>query len=56
MPRARRRPIRAADEFAAGHPDFVLEEPCLPFNEGKVRTRVTQWPVCLLRRVLGGPT
>ena len=32
------------------NPDFVLEEPAFPFNEGKVRNRVTYWPKSFLRR------
>ena len=31
-------------------PDFVLEEPGFPFNEGLVRNRVTYWPKSFLKR------
>ncbi len=44
-------PIGAADAFLARHAEFVLEEPAFPFNEGKVRQRVTYWPKAFLRRV-----
>jgi cephalosporin hydroxylase len=40
----------AAVEFAASHPDFVLEEPAFPFNEGSVTERITHWPNAYLRR------
>ena len=30
--------------------DFVLEEPGFPFNEGRVRDRVTYWPKSFLKR------
>jgi len=43
-------PKAAAAEFARIHPEFVLEEPAWPFNEGKVTERVTHWPGCYLRR------
>ena len=44
-------PETAAREFAAAHPEFVIEEPAFPFNEGAVRGRVTYWPSGFLRRV-----
>ena len=44
-------PLGAVDAFLARHPEFVLEEPAFPFNEGKVRQRVTYWPKAFLRRV-----
>lgn len=47
-------PLDAAAEFAANHPEFVLEEPPFPFNEGVVTERITYWPQGFLRRV-GGP-
>ncbi|MGE0222233.1 MAG: cephalosporin hydroxylase family protein [Acetobacteraceae bacterium] len=43
-------PLTAVDAFLARNPDFVLEEPEFPFNEGSVRNRVTYWPKCYLRR------
>jgi cephalosporin hydroxylase len=44
-------PIGAVDAFLTRHAEFVLEEPAFPFNEGKVRQRVTYWPKAFLRRV-----
>jgi cephalosporin hydroxylase len=44
-------PAEAAREFAARDPRFRLEEPALPFNEGKIAERVTHWPSAYLRRV-----
>jgi cephalosporin hydroxylase len=43
-------PASAIDDFLAGHPEFVAEEPAFAFNEGRVRARVTYWPRCFLRR------
>jgi cephalosporin hydroxylase len=43
-------PISAINAFLARNPDFVLEEPEFPFNEGAVRHRVTYWPKSFLRR------
>lgn len=43
-------PTLAAVDFAAQHPEFVLEEPAIPFNEGQVRERITYWPGAFLRR------
>jgi cephalosporin hydroxylase len=44
-------PIAAVEAFLARHPEFVLEEPEFPFNEGAVRKRVTYWPKCFLKRL-----
>jgi cephalosporin hydroxylase len=43
-------PRQAALEFVASHPQFVIEEPSFPFNEGAVKQRVTYWPDAYLRR------
>ena len=43
-------PLSAIDTFLERHPEFTMEEPAFPFNEGKVRNRVTYWPRCYLRR------
>jgi cephalosporin hydroxylase len=43
-------PITAVESFLANNPNFVLEEPGFPFNEGVVRNRVTYWPKSFLRR------
>lgn len=44
-------PQQAVREFARERPDFILEEPAPPFNEGPLRQRVTYWPSGYLRRV-----
>jgi cephalosporin hydroxylase len=44
-------PAAAADEFAARHAEFILEDPPFPFNEGLVSSRVTHWPRAFLKRV-----
>ncbi len=44
-------PLSAIDTFLARHPEFTADEPPFPFNEGKVRHRVTYWPRCYLRRL-----
>jgi cephalosporin hydroxylase len=44
-------PARAAIEFAARNPHFVLERPELLFNESMVHSTLTYWPDAYLRRV-----
>ncbi|HUB15745.1 MAG TPA: CmcI family methyltransferase [Acetobacteraceae bacterium] len=44
-------PLGAIDAFLTRHREFVAEEPEFPFNEGKVRQRVTYWPRAFLRRL-----
>lgn len=44
-------PTEAARDFAAAHPEFVIEEPEFPFNEGLVKERVTYWPGAFLKRI-----
>ena len=43
-------PLEAAREFAGRHPEFAIEDPAFPFNEGVVRDRVTYWPGAYLKR------
>jgi cephalosporin hydroxylase len=44
-------PSAAALEFVAEAPEFVLEEPGLPFNEGYITERTpTYWPNAFIRR------
>jgi cephalosporin hydroxylase len=43
-------PTDAAVEFAARHPEFVLEQPEWPFNESALRRNITHWPQAWLRR------
>jgi cephalosporin hydroxylase len=40
----------AAAEFARAHPEFVLENPPHPFQEGVIQDPVTYWPGGWLRR------
>lgn len=44
-------PTAAVEAFLARNPNFVLDEPGFPFNEGIVRQRVTYWPKAFVRRV-----
>lgn len=44
-------PTQAALDFVAENPNFVIEEPEWPFNEGAVKTRVTYWPGCYVKRI-----
>jgi cephalosporin hydroxylase len=44
-------PAAAAREFVAGNPDFAIEEPQFPFNEGAVSERVTCWPDGFVKRL-----
>jgi cephalosporin hydroxylase len=44
-------PEQAALEFVTVNPDFVIEEPVPPFNEGQIVERVTYWPKGFLKRV-----
>lgn len=44
-------PAFAAREFAACHPEFILEEqPAWPFNESTLDKNITHWPSAWLRR------
>lgn len=44
-------PTEAAAEFAKAHPEFRLEDPAFPFNEGRVTERITHWPGAWLKRL-----
>lgn len=44
-------PTDAAREFVAANPDFVIDEPAIPFNEGAAGRQVTYWPDGYIRRV-----
>jgi cephalosporin hydroxylase len=44
-------PTRAAADFAAENPSFVIEQPGWPFNESGLTNNVTHWPGAYLRRV-----
>lgn len=43
-------PAAAAEEFAAAHPEFVLEQPEWPFNESTLSKNITHWPSAWLRK------
>lgn len=44
-------PTAAAAEFAARHPEFVIEQPAWPFNESELTENITHWPGAYLRRI-----
>lgn len=44
-------PTRAARDFAAKHPEFVVEQPKWPFNESHLEQNITHWPGAWLRRI-----
>ena len=44
-------PKSAALEFVARNPNFVIQEPQFPFNEGVITQRVTYWPCGFIKRV-----
>ena len=46
-------PTAAAAEFAARHPEFILEQPPWPFNESALEHNITHWPGAWLRRKQG---
>jgi len=43
-------PSAAAMEFAAQHPEFILEQPAWEFNESSLNQNITHWPGGWLRR------
>ena len=43
-------PAAATLEFAANHPEFVLEQPRWPFCENNLDQNITYWPKAWLRR------
>ena len=44
-------PISAVHDFLSQNPNFILDEPSWPFNEGSLVDRVTYWPFAFLKRV-----
>jgi cephalosporin hydroxylase len=48
---SRDNPAQAALDFAAAHPEFVIEQPAWPFNESTLTDNVTHWPEAWLRRI-----
>ncbi len=45
-------PTFAARDFAAKHPEFVVEQPAWPFNESALEQNITHWPGAWLKRVI----
>lgn len=43
-------PAQAAHDFAAKHPDFVIETPVWRFNESELDKNITGWPDAWLKR------
>lgn len=43
-------PTWAARDFAAKHPEFVVEQPHWPFNESELEKNITHWPGAWLKR------
>jgi cephalosporin hydroxylase len=43
-------PSNAAEEFAERHPEFLLADPPLVFNESPLKRRITYWPSAYLKR------
>ncbi len=44
-------PKKAAEQFVKENPDFIIEEPAFPFNEGLITERVTYWPSAFIKKV-----
>jgi cephalosporin hydroxylase len=43
-------PTQAARDFAAKHPEFVIEQPAWLFNESELTDNITHWPEAWLKR------
>lgn len=43
-------PAQAAEDFAARHPDFVIEAPAWRFNESELDRSITAWPSAWLKK------
>jgi len=44
-------PSHAARDFAAHHPEFVIEQPAWPFRESELTDNITHWPHAWLKRL-----
>jgi cephalosporin hydroxylase len=44
-------PTWAARDFAAKHPEFVIEQPGWLFNEGELEKNITHWPDAWLKKI-----
>lgn len=47
-------PYMAVQDFLAEAPQFAVEPPLPPFNEGNIRTAVTYWPGAWVKRIKDG--
>lgn len=45
-------PTWAARDFAANHPEFLIEQPAWLFNESELKQNISHWPGAWLKRVL----
>jgi cephalosporin hydroxylase len=43
-------PAQAAEDFAARHPEFVIEAPMWQFNESDLHKNITGWPEAWIKR------
>ncbi len=43
-------PAQAAEDFAARHPEFVIESPAWRFNESELDRNITAWPSAWLKK------
>ena len=44
-------PRAAAIEFVEKNPSFIIENPPIPFNEGRISKPVTYWPDGYIKRI-----
>jgi len=44
-------PSAAAKEFAAQHPEFIIEQPEWFFNESELKENITYWPDAWLKKI-----
>lgn len=44
-------PTKAAADFVAAHPEFELQDPPRPFDEGQATAAITYWPGAWIRRI-----
>jgi hypothetical protein len=44
-------PKAAAEAFVRDHPEFIIEPPAFPFNEGMITQMVTYWPGAWVKRI-----
>ncbi len=44
-------PAEASKDFAARHPEFMIEQPSWVFNESTLSNNITHWPLAWLKRL-----